>query len=238
MIIGAGVQFGGGVLISGTQPIVTTGLQLHLDAGNAASYPGTGSTWTDLIGSKAFTLYNTPTYSSSNGGYLNFVPGSSQYAASSTSLSSLSNWTVEAWHYFTNTNSGSLPCIVTEQYPGSTSKINFSLGSDTTGGLQNGFWDGGWHTTSPYTLSTNTWNHIIGTYDGTTIKLFVNNTLAYSTAYTGTSTTSQAGIVLMRRWDNPEFWGGRLSVVRIYNSALTTPQIDQNFQAQRSRFGI
>jgi hypothetical protein len=238
MNIGGGIAIGGGINIAQELGFVTTGLQLHLDAGNTTSYPGTGSTWTDLIGSKTFTLYNTPTYSSSNGGYLNFVPGGGQYAASSTSLSSLSNWTVEVWHYYTGTNTGADPCIVTEQYPGVTGKINFSLGVNTSGGLQNGFWDGSWHATSPYTLTTNTWNHIIGTYDGTTIKLFVNNTLAYSSAYTGTSTTSQSGIVLMRRWDLGDYWGGRLSVVRIYNSALTVAQIDQNFKAQRARFGL
>jgi len=216
---------------------VTNGLQLYLDAGNTSSYPGTGSTWTDLVNSMAFTLSGSPTYSSANGGYLSFVPASSQYAYSSTSLPSLSTWTVETWHYFTG-YTGADPCIVTEQYPGVTSKINFSLGVDTFGGLQNGFWDGTWHATPAYTLTANAWYHIVGTYDGTTIRLFINDTQVSTFAYTGTPTSSQSGIVLMRRWDLGDYWGGRLGVVRIYNSALTTAQIDQNFQAQRSRFGI
>jgi len=237
MNIGGGIKIGGGINIAQELSYVTTGLQLHLDAGNTTSYPGTGSTWTDLVASKAFTLYNSPTYSSNNGGYLNFVPSSSQYASSSTSLSSLSNWTVETWHYFT-TYTGGDPCILTEQYPGVTSKINFSLGVDVSGGLQNGFWDGTWHATPAYSLTTNAWSHIVGTYDGATIKLYVNNTQVGSLSYTGTSTSSQSGIVLMRRWDLGDYWGGYLSVVRIYNSALTTAQINQNFQAQRSRFGI
>jgi hypothetical protein len=81
-----------------TTSIVTTGLILSLDAGNPSSYPGSGATWTDTIQSKAFTLFNTPTYSSNNGGYLSFAPGSSQYASSATSLtSSLTNFTMEAW---------------------------------------------------------------------------------------------------------------------------------------------
>ena len=42
----------------------------------------------------------------------------------------------------------------------------------------------------------------------------------------------------MRRWDNPEYWGGRLGVVRIYNTAFSNVQIDQNYQAVRSRFGL
>jgi hypothetical protein len=42
----------------------------------------------------------------------------------------------------------------------------------------------------------------------------------------------------MRRWDDPDYWGGYLSVVHIYNTALTGTQINQNFNALRSRFGL
>jgi hypothetical protein len=228
----------GKLTLSIAATIVTTNLQLHLDAGNPLSYPGSGTTWTDTIGSKAFTLFNTPTYSSNNGGYLSFAPASSQYAASSTSLSSLSTWTVEAWHYYTGTNSAGLPCIVTELYPATTSKINFSLGSDTTTGLQNGFFDGAWRTTTAYSLSANNWYHIVGTYDGTTIKLYVNNSLVQSTSFTGTPTSSQGGIRLMRRWDNADYWGGNLAIVRIYTGDIGATGITQNWNAQRSRFGL
>jgi hypothetical protein len=228
----------GKLSLSVAPTIVTLNLQLHLDAGNATSYPGTGATWTDIVGNKAFTLFNTPTYSTSNGGYLTFVPGSSQYASSATSLSSLSTWTVETWHYYTGTNSSGQPCIVTELYPGSTSNINFSLGSDTTAGLQNGFFNGAWRTTTAYSLTANNWYHIVGTYDGTTIKLYVNNSLVQSTSYSGTSISSQGGIRLMRRWDNAEYWGGRLAIVRIYTGDITSTGVTQNWNAQRNRFGL
>jgi len=217
---------------------VTVGLLVSLDAGNTASYPGSGSTWTDLISSKAFTLFNTPTYNSGNGGYLSFAPASSQYAQATSLTSSLTKWTVETWHYYAGTNSGGLPCIVTEVYPGATSKINFSLGSDTTTGLQNGFFDGGWRTTSAHTLTTNTWNHIVGTYDGATIKLYVNNSLVQSASYVGTPTTSQGGIRLMRRWDNPEYWGGRLAIVNIYTGSFTATDVTQNYNTNKGRFGL
>ena len=109
-------------------------LLLSLDAGDTDSYPGSGTTWTDLIGGKIFTLSGSPTYSSDNGGYLNFVPASSQYAEASTSLSTIKTWTVEAWHYYTGTNSGGTPSIVTEIYPGGTQDLNYSLGATGAGG--------------------------------------------------------------------------------------------------------
>jgi hypothetical protein len=241
LVIEGGINIGGGISITPLVTHVTTNLQLYLDAGNASSYPGSGSTWTDLIDNKTFTLYGSPSYSSNNGGYLNFVPASSQYAQSATSLSSMTNWTVEVWHYYTGTNSSGSPCIVTEFWPNVTGNLNYNLGngSDSSPNLQAGFFNGAWRNTpTGYTLTANNWYHIIGNYDGTTIKLYVNNSLATSTSYSGTSASGTQGIRLMRRWDIGQYQGGRLGVVRIYNRALNTTEIDQNFSAERSRFGI
>ena len=219
--------------------VVTTGLVLSLDAGNLASYPGSGSTWTDTVQSRAFTLYSSPVYSSNNGGYLSFVPANSQYAASSTSLtSSLNTFTVETWHYYTGTNTGVNPCIVTENFPGFTSNINFSLGWDNLTNLQNGFYNGAWRVTPAYTLTANNWYHVVGTYDGSTVSLYVNNSLVQSSSFTGTPQSSQGGIRLMRRWDNPDYWGGNLAIANIYTGSLNSTQIQQNWTANRSRFGL
>ena len=59
-------------------------LILHYDIGNAASYPGSGATVTDLKGNSNVTLYNGPTYSS---GYLTF-DGSNDTLITNTSLAS------------------------------------------------------------------------------------------------------------------------------------------------------
>ena len=52
---------------------ITTGLQVMLDAGNPTSYPGSGTTWTDINPNgytpQNFTLVST-TYNSASGGYL------------------------------------------------------------------------------------------------------------------------------------------------------------------------
>jgi len=218
---------------------VTVGLLVSLDAGNTASYPGSGSTWTDLISSKAFTLFGTPTYNSGNGGYLSFAPASSQYAQATSLTSSLGKWTLETWHYYTGTNSSGQPCIITEVFPGSTSQINYSLGTNSGAGtLQNGFFNGAWRTTTGTSLTANTWNHIVGTYDGATIKLYVNNSLIQSSSYSGTAATSQGGIRLMRRWDSAQYWGGRLAIVNIYTGSFTATDVTQNYNTNKGRFGL
>jgi hypothetical protein len=237
--IGPGITLGAGVAVT-PEPasVVTTGLVLSLDAGNPASYPGSGTTWTDTISSIPFTLNNSPAYSSNNGGYLEFVPASSQWADSVTSLSNLSTWTVEAWHYFTGVTTGTQPCLLTETFVGGA--LNYTLGYPVvTSSFQAGFYNGGWQVTpTGYTPASNAWYQIAGTYDGTTIKLYVNDSLINQTAYTFTPTSSGAGIRLMNRWDSADYWGGRLGIVRIYDAALTAEQVTQNYDADRSRFGL
>ena len=213
---------------------------LYLDAGNLSSYPGTGTVWTDLIGGKVFNLINGVGYDPGNGGKLYFFAPGAQYAECTTSLSSLSTWSVGVWHYYTGQNVGSSPCIVTEVYPGNTGTINYALGSlnDDNPNLETGFFTAGWNqTTAGYTLTANTWYYIVGTYNGNQINLYVNNNLVRTTNTATASISSNGGINLMKRWDNPEFWDGYLSTVEIYDNALNQSQITTNWNNTKSRFG-
>lgn len=215
---------------------------LSLDAGNPSSYPGSGTTWTDLVGGKVFNLINNPTYSSSNGGRIQFIPSSGQYANCSTSLPSLNQWTVSVWHYYTGQNTGTSPCIVTEQFTGGYINYIIGNGSDTSPDLQTGFWAPGWIlTNNGYTLTPGNWYYIVGTYDGNTLSLYVNNTLVESTTpLVYTPQSSNSGIFLMSRWDNQpnELWGGYLSMVDIYDKPLGATQISSLWNLNKSRFGL
>ena len=208
---------------------------LSLDAGNPLSYPGTGTVWTDLIGGKVFNLVNGPGYDPGNGGKFYFFAPGGQYAICNTSLPSLSNWTVGVWHYYTGSETGSAPCIVTETFIGGG--INYSLGKNN-GPFSSGFFDGGWRVTDGYSLTPNNWYYIVGTYDGSTINLYVNNTLVDSTNYVGSPTSSGAGIRLMERWDLADYWDGYLSIVNIYDEALNQSQITSYWNSTKPRFGL
>jgi hypothetical protein len=238
--IGAGITIGAGVGISSTSSPLTNQV-LSLDAGNPASYPGAGgySTWTDTIGSMTFTLVNGPTYNSANGGYIQFTPSAGQYAASPTNLGTLAAWSIEAWHYYDGTNVGSGPNIFTE-YPYGGGTINLGLGStNNASDLQTWWYGGGFQTTNPYTLTPGNWYQIVGTFDGTTLNLYVNNTVVQTTNRPpGGAANPSIGYGLMTRWDPAAFWGGRLAIVNLYNSALTGTEVAQNFNYYRSRFGL
>ena len=227
--------------IVGIPTYIKVGLAFYLDAGNSSSYSGSGSTWYDLAGSGVTTtLYNSPSYSSANGGYLSFSPSSSQYAQTSGALSSLSNWSLEVWHYFTNTNTyNANSCIITQVYEGSS--INFNLGNTSLSqsGFTVGYFSGNWYSTrTDYALPSVGWYHIVGTYDGTNIKLYVNNSLIDTVASATASSSGGNPTRFMRRWDNAEFWGGALAVVRIYNRALEAHELEANYFWGRGRFGL
>jgi hypothetical protein len=232
--IGTGITIGGGITFS-TIPPVAAGLQVNL---NANIYEGTGP-WIDSINQTQYVLFNNPDYSSSiGGGSFGFDPELGQYAYCSSPIPTLTNWTVEVWHYYDGTNSGPQPCIVTQQF---TSSINFALGSLATSfpNLQAGFFNGSWQTQTPQTLTPGNWYQIVGTCDGTTVSLYINGTLVASSPWSGDPPASSgAGTFLMHRWDSADCWGGRLGIVRIYDADIGAAGVAQNWNANRERFGL
>ena len=211
---------------------------LYLDAGNSASYPGTGTVWTDLIGGKQFNLINGPGYDPGNGGKFYFYAPGNQYANCSTSLTSLPTFTTIIWHYWDGVNTGSLPCILTEIYVGGS--LNFIVGAPSGVVAQGGYFNGNFQISPQFTLSANTWYQIVVSCDSNqVVRVYLNNTLISSTSTTGPQpSSSSAGIRLMRRWDDNDYWGGYLSTVGIYDKALTSGQITSIFNTTKSRYGL
>lgn len=83
-----------------TKGIVQDGLVLNLDAGVSSSYPGTGTTWTDLSGNdNNGTLVNGPSYSISNGGRI-ILDGSNDYAEITTRNTNLEFQPTQAYSVF------------------------------------------------------------------------------------------------------------------------------------------
>lgn len=228
-------------IVSPAPPYITTGLIYFLDAGNPSSYPGSGTTWTDLMGSgKNMTLYGSPTYSSANGGYILFVPASSQYAETLSSFLTLLTFSVEVWHYYTGTNTGSFPCLVSEIWPGTTANLNIVFGNypNTSALYINYYINPGWQSSAGTVLTPNTWYHLVGIYSGTNLLIYVNGVNVVTTPNTQTPNSSTAGYRLMRRWDLGDYWGGRIGIFRMYNRALTASEVAQNFANARTRFGL
>jgi len=213
--------------------IITDGLVLCLDAGNTKSYPGSGTTWTDLSGNgNNGTLTNGPTYSSSNGGSIVF-DGVNDCIVVNNNANILSKtaYTKIAWFYPTSfvTNNN----IVSG---GNSGQHAFWLGASTN--LRAGH-NGSWSTVvSNTTLSLNNWYCGAVTYSDTSGWVLYLNGIPEVTNASITTFTGNQEIVIGAYTTGSNVFTGRIPQVSIYNRALTASEIQQNFNALRGRYGI
>jgi hypothetical protein len=77
----------------------------------------------------------------------------------------------------------------------------------------------------PAALTASTWTHLAMTYDGTTLKIYVNGALVTSTTQTGTITTSTNALQIGGDTTYGQYFKGLIDEVRVYNIALTQAQI-------------
>ena len=73
-------------------------------------------------------------------------------------------------------------------------------------------------------LAVNTWTHLATTYDGTTLRLYVNGVQVASTARRGRSPPPPARLQIGGDAIFGQYFAGRIDEVRVYNAALTAPR--------------
>jgi hypothetical protein len=227
--------------------VVTSGLQLYLDAANPKSYPGSGTTWTDLSGfGNHGTLTNGPTYTSANNGSIVF-DGAGDYVdcGSSFTGSTLSGLTVETWMYPTSTATsimvGNGSGIASTTFYLAQDHLYFVPGTfmfTVTGATT---YDKV-HATFSYQI--NSWYHIVGTWTpGNRLKIYSNGVdSSRSPAVDGSLQTSlrngDTNLFLGTRGPTINWYSGNLPAVKIYNRALSDEEVAQNFNAHRWRYGL
>jgi hypothetical protein len=243
-------------MISYNTSIVRNGLILHLDAANSKSYPGSGTTWTDLSGRGNHTTVSAGAFNS-NGYFESTGDAPSQlffFTPPSTSISSALSVTTGGWTIEENV------LVDDTTYPESTAGTTFSAGNASAAGIIGIDWAHG--TQSPNfinvtlndgttLLRTNlTLNPIYSQYDNWVHRTFVyDRTLGelriyYNGVYQGlVNISSVTGSVYngasiswgtLYGWHHDGFRAG----MKIYNRILSLPEIRQNFEATRGRYGI
>jgi hypothetical protein len=211
--------------------VVRNGLVLHLDAANVKSYPGSGTTWTDLSGNgNNGTLVNGVGYSAANKGSLTF-DGVNDFVSGS--ISSISSWTCSIW-YTSNNISGALV-----YYPFSIA-TNSGIGF---GGTFNSSTINKWYFFDSVTsfsvagINVNQWYNIVVTKSETTYNFYTNGNVSLSNQ-TGVNLSISSYNLGRRIGTDPWYANGSISNANIYNRALTAAEISQNFEALRGRYGI
>jgi hypothetical protein len=218
-------------------PIVTSGLVLAVDAGNLVSYESGSTIAYSLTGSISGSLVNGTSYSNINNGtwvfdgindYINFgnLP-SVTLTGSSVSLEAWVNYNLsqEDWKgiiYKADGNSTGYQLFI-------DSAERVAFGVITTAGFS--------RPNAGFTLSANAWHHVVGSYDGSNMRIYVDGILYNTTAQSGSILASTTNLFVGMSFASEEL-PGYIPVARIYNKGLTTQEVIQNFNAQKSRFGF
>ena len=143
----------------------------------------------------------------------------------SNSLDLTSGMTLEAWVKPSLANTNFQDIILKEQ----TSNLVYALYSSTDNGrpdTENFIGGSAKVLLGPSALPTSTWSYLTATYDGSTVRLYVNGTQVSSLAATGPITTSTGALRIGGNvvWGG-EWFNGWIDEIRIYNRALNASEI-------------
>jgi hypothetical protein len=224
--------------------IVTDGLVLCLDAGNPKSYPGSGTTWTDLSGNgNNGTLTNGPTYNSSNGGSIAF-DGTNDYINGSVGTLN-APFTFEVFGKFNNTSQYNYEYFGSVGGFSTNSMISISkIGTQDVNSSYHGFMyvytGSGEAKKTNIDLRSTSYQHltVVLLQNFPYIKVYKNG-VEGSMVDSLSAPINTNGNFRIGTWANNTWWlNGNIASVKVYNRALTASEIQQNFNALRGRFGI
>jgi hypothetical protein len=232
-------------------PSLASAIVLDLDAGNFASYAGTGPTWTDLSGKgNNGTLYNSVSYNSSNQGSLVFDGNGSndgsrdpyvQLPMSTDFDFGSGDFAVEMWAYTTsgniasdfvviNANSSSYAAVRLEYYNGNLLIVHsYNGNSHATGGAS-----------ASFAFNLNVWNHIVLSRISGTVKIYVNSVEKASYSLTGSLLSQQnSRIGSLPTHPGGKNYSGNIATTKIYKGkGLTSTEVLTQFDLTKSRFGL
>ena len=224
--------------------IVKDGLVLHIDAANSSSYPGTGVTALNIAGVGATgILINGVGFGVSSGGSFIF-DGTNDYINCGTdSITDLATTTMTAEVMFQTTGATNRPHLISRGTHGAVGQFVLILEATTPPKMRFYLDKGsGWvaAATGNTTIQNNQWYHTVGVYDGTNVYIYVNGTLDVSAASTGAlrSTPSDSVLVGFFSGSATHYLTGKIPFARLYNKALSSTEILQNYNALKGRYGL
>jgi len=215
--------------------IATDGLILYLDAANTKSYVNGSTTWNDLSSTNtSFSLVNSPTFNSSNSGSIVFN-GSTNYASGTLNISN-SPFTIICWVY---------PNV------SPTEDVYFSVGTSET--LRNAihlrlvdnttFNFGMYNDDLSVIVSsvTNKWNCFAVTLTSGFVQSVYQNGVLVGSPRTASNYFTGNDVCNIGRWGITvpiQYINARVATSCVYNRALSSTEILQNYNSLKGRFGL
>jgi hypothetical protein len=226
-----------------TKGIVQSGLVLNLDAGVSSSYSGSGTTWTDLSGNGYnFTIYGSPTYNSS--GYFTFANNqTTQYIMRYPFETPTTDITYSCWFRSNFTSTTQVP--FTYSVNGNNEMLFFIDNATTLIPHPKG-------RSRPPSITTTNMTNVWVNFSWSRVTSTGKNTFYRDGQYIG-DYTNDVGVPIVSgghliiaqeadsaggSFDPNQNLDGDFARLDVYNRALTPQEIQQNFNATRSRFSI
>lgn len=221
--------------------VVTSNLRLYYDPSLPSSYPGSGTTINDISGNGNDGTMSNISFTSP---YFTYGGTSSQISiADNPSLEPGSgDWTMEAWVNITGFGG-----IIFGKTDGGLAQdwgygLRTSGAGQTFGEIGNGS-PTSLQTDKP-TLIVNNWYQIVAVWTNVatnSFEIFINGISQGTKSHSFTSvknTTSPLFIGSFNNGEFPQWFNGEIGVTRLYSSALSSAEILQNFNADKSKYGI
>jgi hypothetical protein len=219
--------------------IATDGLVLCLDAANRRSYPGTGTTWSDLAGANDGTLTNmdASNFSTDNGGVLSF-DGTNESISCGTGINLLSDLTFLIW-VAPFSLSGTKSLISDGTTASMTHRLEFGRTTNRLGWVHSGSVVG--TSTVNCFSSSNEWAYVgvtrVKNGSNYNVIFYKNGSSQSSFTTTTAPSTNVDNLSIGSRGDGTALHSDiKTGIVHIYNRALTADEIRQNYNATKGRY--
>lgn len=230
--------------VSYNPSFVTNGLVNHYDFANVKSYPGSGSTWTDLVGTTNLTINGTPTYNSN--GFITFATDqTTQFIGNASFPMPTGDNTLSVWFRIAAGATSANFTPISYNVVGNDNNILLFLSSTSIGPQTLG--DGSWGASTP-TDMRGVWVNLVWTRiqsTGVEVLYYNGSQLSTITRAVGQARSAPGYLVLGQESDSPgggfdpnQNLDGDMASFSVYNRAITAAEAAQNFNAYRGRFGI
>lgn len=218
--------------------IIQDGLVLCLDAGSKRSYPGTGTTWSDLSGNgNNASLLNTPSFDTENSGGIGF-DSSNNYALVSQNFQP-ARFTLGGWINVFGTLGGLQGFLSNRDMGGDN--IGFVIEGDSATSFSIYIRiSNSWASLGNIPITYNQPTYLLWSYDESSIKAYKDGELYSSKSQTGSvqySNSNDFYIAAQKQGASivrPIY--ARIHSVSLYNRALTADEVRQNYLATKERY--
>ncbi len=241
-------RFGFGMPVPAPAPspsgLVTSGLIVHLDASNTSSYPGSGTTWTDLTGNaNNGTLTNGPVYSSTAGGCID-CDGINDFISiankSSLQPQSATPITMQIWVNFDALTDGAIINKLTASFAYDGYIVRATTAGYAGYTVNGTSIDQGRNTSPTVVFTTGTWYLVTfitqRTATANTTRLYINTTVRIQSAWGNDGYSESNPLQLGGGYGG--FVNCKIGAFYFYSRGLSDSEITQNFNATKTRYGL